>query len=1310
MPYVPKTGNINDGKFKTDPFNSQKAFYQDPALVPGASGETIYYNQTEYEASPLNRILKINASGNSWAKEGGNRPLEQQYKVNLLTDSVRVWNISPGTIPTSSRIYPAGALYKNLSKDERGMRVIEFKDKDGHSVLKRVELTSNAPDGHIGWLNTYYVYDDLGNLLSIIPPKAVDLIKSSWVVDANTAKELCFFYRYDGNNRLIVKKLPGADSAEMVYDVRDRMVFSRDGNLKSTTKWLVTFYDDLNRPTMTALYNTASTREALQTSMNTATANTQIISYTFPGIADMVVASYDGRAEYKATSSITFENGFDSGSSEMLAQIDNTINGGVTSITATNPLPNIAAADLTPLSYSFYDNYNFSGKQNAVTADFSKPQYTGSAYAEPITSTSTFIQGLQTGTKVRVLGTDQWLTTTTYYTDKGRLLQTIADNVSGGNDILTSTHDFSGKLLSTYLRQTNPRSGTTPQTTIMTQLLYDAAGRLKSIKKRLNDQTSLERTIVENSYDELGQLKTKRLGVTSTTAQLETLNYEYNIRGWLKSINKTFVNTAGSTSNWFGQDLSYDYGFSSNQYNGNISGNKWKSKSNGIQRAYGYNYDNVNRLIIADFSQQNTGNTNWTKDQMDFSVSNLVYDANGNIINMTQKGMIGASIGTIDQLSYTYQANSNKLLSVNDAITNTTTDQLQDFINGNTTGDDYAYDTNGNLTKDLNKSIGSITYNHLNLPELITFTGKGNIRYQYDANGNKLSKLVTDNTGPSVKSTTTNYLGSFVYQNDTLQMIGHEEGRIRTIFKNTDPVTFAYDYFLKDYLGDTRMVLTEQTDFGMYVATMEIEKAVTETALFSNMDETRAAKPAGYPQDQTVAENSFVSRLNAKAGGKKIGPSLVLKVMAGDTIQIRTNAFYKTTTPEKNKNATPEDMVVSLLNVFGGTTTSDVSHAARQAENLSPFRNFNSNDYQRMKERDPDGNREDKPKAYLNFVLFDEQFKLVENNSGVRQVKGEADELQTLAVDKMVMQKSGFIYVYTSNETAQDVYFDNITVQTISGPLLEETHYYPFGLTMEAISNNALKGLNYAENRLKYNGKELQNKEFADGSGLNWYDYGARMYDAQIGRWQVMDAMMDKIPSITPYNYCLNNPVRLLDPTGMWAETEGGMSTTDPEEIRRFLNGLKASSKRNIAEAITDAAEYAHKAYEDLSTFAKKNPGSVKAVNVALSALGGSVNQMTELNPDKMTWLDLTLVWLFELGSSEKIEFGGNALLTKDLMDEEGVNNARAEANKRLENGENSFTVNKVWAYGQDAFYSGIKEKFGLFLHPGLYVFEYFFP
>ena len=233
-------------------------------------------------------------------------------------------------------------------------------------------------------------------------------------------------------------------------------------------------------------------------------------------------------------------------------------------------------------------------------------------------------------------------------------------------------------------------------------------------------------------------------------------------------------------------------------YNGNIAETFWSTATDGgFVRNYGYKYDNLNRL--KDATYQKSGQlTNMYNE-------NLSYDKNGNIMNLSRYGDRDEQYLPIqiDNLGYNYGTNSNQLKSVTDATNNTS-----GFKDGNTTGDDYVYDANGNMTVDKNKNITGIVYNHLNLPTKIIFP-TGNIVYFYNASGQKVQKVVTENT----TVTTTDYLGGYQYKNTVLQFFPIAEGYVKnTAISGTNTYSYVFNY--TDQLGNVRLSYTKDTTTG----------------------------------------------------------------------------------------------------------------------------------------------------------------------------------------------------------------------------------------------------------------------------------------------------------------------------------------------------------------------------------------------------------------------------------------------------------------------------------------------------------------
>ncbi len=825
--------SINDGNFKLNPFYQQAAFMQQ---AYGNQGDAFFYSRVDYEASPLNRVEKTMNQGNSWV--GSGKGHEMKYWTNTGVDAIRIWNVTNSISDlgdyTSPGVYSGGTLFKNVTVGEHGKQLIEFKDKEGKIILKKLQLTAAADNGsgngHADWLCTYYLYDDLGLLRCVIQPEAVRLMTNAgnWVLSSAILNGYCFRYKYDDRNRMVAKKVPDVGEVYLVYDKRDRLVFTQDANMRITNKWLSTLYDAFNRSVLTGMITYTGTRQDLQTyvDQNTGSGSTANITAVAPITTNLIIdARKIARPTYQGTQSVTFLAEFTSeAGSEFVASVDANAPGTSENISITdNPLP--AGSNLIPLTITYYDTYSWTTK--TYNNSYAEKLTAGNnPYAESLAVT-TATKGLVTGTKVRVmenpgnLVAGSLLSTVNFYDEKGRVIQTQAESNANAIDIHSNLYDFSGKLLSSFIAHNNPEGNSHPG--IGSNLEYDQLGRLLTVKKMIytlagDASPAISKIILQNSYDELGQLKRKTLAPEYNSNQgLETQDFDYNIRGWLLGVNRAYARD-DNNSNYFGFDLGYDktnnnliagQQYAAAQYNGNIAGTVWKSKGDQEKRKYDFTYNAVNRLTTAGFNQYTSSSFNKTAG-LDFSVSNLTYDANGNILTMNQMGWKPGGSSEIDKLQYTYIANSNKLLNVKD-VNNLATTTLGDFrtsaLHPQASAKqsaatpaalaaitDYGYDVNGNLITDLNKDIGNATtngivYNYLNLPWQVSFKNaagdKGTITYIYDASGNKVNKITVENASAAddntAKTTTTDYIAGFVYENNVLQFAGHEEGRVQPI-------------------------------------------------------------------------------------------------------------------------------------------------------------------------------------------------------------------------------------------------------------------------------------------------------------------------------------------------------------------------------------------------------------------------------------------------------------------------------------------------------------------------------------------------
>ena len=632
--------------------------------APGNYGnDSRPYGQPVYEASPLNRTVKEYGPGAAWH---GGHSVNTDYLANSTANAQLNcinYSVSSAGALTSNGSYASGQLSVVKTTDEDLNVSYTFTDKMGHVVLTRQMKGSETHD-------TYYVYDDKGNLCFVLQP----MYQSSANLDQHA-----FQYKYDGRNRCIWKKLPGAGYVEMVYDNADRLVFSQDGNQRalSTGNWMYYKYDGLNRLTE------------------------------------------QGTCTNKVTTSGT----------NVLVQ-------------------------------HFYDSYAFRSQ-----AGFNNSNFPDDASGNG--------KGALTASVATVLGSSNKIYTAYYYDIKARVAKTVQSNLLGGYDVTATVYTFTDKPAT--VTHTHTASGK-PTRTEMYTYSYDHADRLLKVEHTLG---GTKITLADYAYDNLGRLQSKSLHGSATNK----LTYAYNVRSWLTGI-------SGSK---FTQNLYYNTGNGTACYTGNISSMTWKAGNESTIRGYKFTYDGLSRLMNATYGETAGINTNTNR----FSENVTAYDKNGNIKTLQRYGQTAASsYGLIDNLTFTL--GGNLLSRVDDAAAASAYNGGFEFKDGVKQANEYTYDSNGNLTKDLNKGISNISYNCLNLPSAVTFSDGSTIVYTYAADGAKL-KTVHKIGGTT---TTTDYCGNVIYENGVQKLLLTEEGYV-TLSDG------KYHYYLKDHQGNNRVVINQ---------------------------------------------------------------------------------------------------------------------------------------------------------------------------------------------------------------------------------------------------------------------------------------------------------------------------------------------------------------------------------------------------------------------------------------------------------------------------------------------------------------------
>ena len=442
------------------------------------------YSLPVYEPSPLNRTVKQFGPGQDW--QNNNKAVETAYLTNISGDVLlncklyQVGGTAQNPALTLNGDYATGQLFVTETKDEDGKETYQFTNKLGQVVLTRQVSVANV-HGTL-CVDTYYVYDDFGNLGFVIPPNAVGALtgNGTWTEADNTLKQFAYLYRYDERNRCIAKRLPGCEWQYMVYDKADRPVLSQDGVQRLKNEWTFYKYDDFGRMIISGIYSTATSHANLCTQFENL----------------LVVEAFTGTGNYGYSWNVS-------------------------------PV-------VTPdkvLIVNLYDDYSRLLDQTpSLSAGLNYTTKAG--YGQWYQNGSISAKGLLVGTRTKMFNGSGEIVTALYYDERNRVVQKKSTTHNGR--FLNEYYKYNfinqplNRLIEYILPNGSPIILPSDSLTESYTYEYDHAGRLEKI--------ILNGIIIEgNSYNELGQLQNRQQGNTLST------DYTYNVRGWLKTLSESFT-------------------------------------------------------------------------------------------------------------------------------------------------------------------------------------------------------------------------------------------------------------------------------------------------------------------------------------------------------------------------------------------------------------------------------------------------------------------------------------------------------------------------------------------------------------------------------------------------------------------------------------------------------------------------------------------------------------------------------------------------------------------------------------------------